>query len=50
MGLAQHGDLLPHHEEVGVLGADERLSRISQPSEDQVEQDEGTRLIIIAYR
>jgi hypothetical protein len=31
MGAAQDGDLVPQHDQLGVLEADERLSRISQP-------------------
>ena len=44
MGAAQHGDLVPKHEQLGVLGgrrAAEQDKPAAQPDEDQVEQAEG---------
>jgi hypothetical protein len=31
IGLAQHGNLMPQHQQLGVLAADDRLSRTIQP-------------------
>src|ERR1022692_3904044 len=44
MGSAQHGDLMPQHEELGVLGG-RRTTKQDQPAtdpdEDQIEEAEG---------
>jgi len=44
MGAAQHGDLVPQHEELGVLGGcrpAEQDQPAAQPREDEIEQAEG---------
>jgi hypothetical protein len=44
MGPAQHGDLMPQHQELGVLGGRrpaEQDKPAAEPDEDQVAQAEG---------
>jgi hypothetical protein len=44
LGAAQHGDLVPQHQQFRVLDAEERPSRTkpaAEPDEDQVEQAKG---------
>jgi hypothetical protein len=44
MGAAQHSDLVPQHEQLGVLGrrrAAEQDQPAAEPDEDEVEQAEG---------
>ena len=44
MGTAQHGDLMPQHQELGVLDgrrAGEQDQPAAQPDEDEIEQAEG---------
>jgi hypothetical protein len=44
MGAAQHGDLVPQHEQLGVLGGWRAAGQdkpAAEPDEDQVEQAEG---------
>jgi hypothetical protein len=43
MGSAQHSDLVPQHQQLGILGcgrAAEQDKPAAQPDEDQVEQTE----------
>jgi len=44
IGTAQHGDLVPQHQQFGVLGrrrAAEQDKPVAEPNEDQIEQAEG---------
>jgi hypothetical protein len=44
MGPAQHGDLVPQHEQFGVLGGcrpTEQVQPAAEPDEDEVEQAQG---------
>ena len=44
MGAAQHGDLMPQHQQLDVLGhrrAAEQDQQAAKPDEDQVEQAKG---------
>ncbi len=44
IGAAQHGDLVPQHEQFGVLGSRrsaEQDQPAAEPDEDEVEQAEG---------
>jgi hypothetical protein len=46
VGAAQHGDLVPQHEQLGVLGGRwpaEQDQPAAQPDEDEVEQAQGHR-------
>ncbi len=43
LGAAQHGDLVPQHQQFGVLGrrrAAEQDKPVAEPNEDQIEQEE----------
>ena len=44
MGAAQHGDLVPQHEQLGVLGGRrpaEQNQPAAEPDEDEIEQAQG---------
>jgi hypothetical protein len=51
MGSAQYSDLMPQHQELGVLEADDRPSRTSRPqSRTKMRQSSGeTRMIMMPY-
>ena len=52
MGPAQHGDLMPQHQELGVLGGrrpGEQDQPAAEPDQNEIEQAEGHGLIMMPY-